>query len=254
MSSPQHTEASDTPSDTFFDFDSPDGSPDTLLSTDEESVDDTDDALDDDEEDSALLGFGRSSRKVEDALVYSLGNNLYLAAQLLPHLRQTFQAQVSKHQQDTVSLLGRYNSLDVPSARDVRHESCTFSELGGNCLGVDGDATARTSRPAGQYKNRSLNDKQLSLSDENSGTQSHVGVISNQTSNLQKRGQSPDEPDEPRGSRPNKRTKYGASKGCRTFACHFSKHSPRKYGIWTDAKYRICPCPMVPETRLDRIL
>lgn len=33
------------------------------------------------------------------------------------------------------------------------------------------------------------------------------------------------------------------------FACHFHKHDSRKYGPWSDSKYRLCPCPNVSVLR-----
>lgn len=65
----------------------------------------------------------------------------------------------------------------------------------------------------------------------------------------QKHGRNPDdseEYDKPPGNRKTKRIKATSGNRPRTFACHFHKKDPEKYGPWIHQKYLPCIAPCVP--------
>jgi hypothetical protein len=55
----------------------------------------------------------------------------------------------------------------------------------------------------------------------------------------------PDESDDQPENRRSKRSKATVNKQPQTFACHFHKRNPAKYGPWTHQKYLPCIAPCV---------
>lgn len=182
-----------------------------------------------------------------------LGNHLSLVARILPRAHDLLiqsQTTVSntaspQHQVTATALLpGRIGDLSISGERPSSQQVIAF--------GFNGQETQSPGSSWDQRRTQSHNNPD----NRESGGYSMAGARRDHhdsVSKQNKRDRSPDEPEKPGGSSNAKRPRQTLHKGTVTFACHFHKHDPEKYGPWTDRKYRGCVAPSVPERRVSRI-